>query len=195
MYGLINKAIEVFTLETYGTAEWRAVTSRADLGFSTVEAMLPYDADVTDQLMVAMADQLGRRREDLLEDLGTFLVTGPSLPAIRRLLRFGGVTYEEFLHSLEELSDRVRLSVQDLRLPELILTEDGDGRFRLQCQPGLPGFAYVLLGVLRAMADDYGALAVLDLTDQGQGGALITVSVVEHTFAEGRRFELGGTAQ
>ena len=31
-----------------------------------------------------------------------------------------------------------------------------------QRQPGLPGYAYVLMGVLRAMADDYGDLVFLD---------------------------------
>ena len=195
MHGLINTAIEAFARETYGQDLWLRVSDEAGLGFTSFEAMLSYEDGVTDRTITALACLLGRARDPLLEDLGTFLVTSPTLPAIRRLLRFGGVTYEDFLHSLEDLPDRVRLAVDDLSLPGLNLIEHGQGRFVLHCDPGLDGYGHVMVGVLRAIADDYGALAMLDhqgaRAGDSTGGEAISIAIIEDTYAEGRSFELG----
>ncbi len=61
----------------------------------------------------------------LLEDLGTYLVSHPNVQGLRRLLRFGGAGFIDFLHSLDELHDRARLAVPDLDLPQLELRDHG----------------------------------------------------------------------
>ena len=85
--------------------------------------MLVYDDDMTVRVLDALCADLNRPRAEMLEDLGTYLVSHPKMEDLRRLLRFGGVTYVEFLHSLDDLSDRVRLAVSDLCLPTLELRE------------------------------------------------------------------------
>jgi hypothetical protein len=129
----------------------------------------------------------------LLEDLGTYLVASPTTEAIRRLMRFAGATFEEFLHSVEDLPDRARLAVPDLVLPPIDLTEDQPGVFRLTIGPGLPGFATVLAGMLRTMADDYGALAVVESSAPDGDRTEVRVVLLDHAFAEGRRFDLAVT--
>ncbi|MCE8009376.1 heme NO-binding domain-containing protein [Aestuariivita sp.] len=191
MHGLINKGIERFVIDTYGQTTWLEVAGQARLGFTEFEAMLTYEPCLTDRMLATIAERLRRPREAVLEDFGTFLVASPSLPAIRRLMRFGGVTYQDFLHSLDELSDRVRLAMDDLILPQLTLIEQGQGQFRLRCKPGLEGFGHVMVGVLRAMADDYGALAVLDHHGYGEQGEEIAIAIVQDPFSEGKTFELG----
>ena len=191
MHGLINKAVEIFVIETYGADAWLSAMQRAETGVTEFEAMLGYPTEVTERVLDALVDGLGRNRDQLLEDLGTFLVTSRQLPALRRLLRFGGVSYDDFLHSLEELPDRVQLAVDDLRLPDLTLSGGQGGEYRLRCHPGLPGYGHVMIGVLRAMADDYGALAILDYHGEDDGGEAISVIIVQDAFAQGRRFELG----
>lgn len=191
MHGLINKAIEIFVRETYGSETWLRVVDQAGLGFQEFEAMLSYEPALTDRVLDAISHATSRPRDHALEDLGTFLVTSPALPALRRLLRFGGVDYAEFLHSLDEFPGRVRLSVEDLHLPDLTLTEMGAGHFRLRCGAGLPGFGHVMVGVLRAMADDYGTLAMLDHTGVSSGeDEVILISIVDSAFAEGKSFDL-----
>ncbi len=190
MHGLINKAIEIFVLETYGVASWQRVVDHAGLGFQEFEAMLSYEPALTERTLDAIAQITDRPRDHTLEDLGTFLVTSPGLPALRRLLRFGGVTYVDFLHSLDELPDRVRLAVDDLKLPTLTLIEKGSGHFRLRCAAGLPGYGHVMVGVLRAMADDYGTLAMLDHGGADGDGETILISIVKNAFAEGKSFAL-----
>ena len=81
-----------------------------------------------------------------------------------------------------------------LHLPAIELLENSPGQFDLVCQPGLPGFAHVLMGVLRAMADDYGDLVILDHRGTQDGAEVISITLVETDFAEGRTFDLGAHA-
>ncbi len=194
MHGLINRAIQAFVVSTYGEERWSDIMDSADLGFAQCEAMLLYTDEQSTKMLTAMEKQLERPLPEILEDTGTFLVSNPQVEALRRLLRFGGVNYVEFLHSLDDLPDRARLAVADLELPALELVENSSGQFDLICQPGLPGFAYVLMGVLRAMADDYGDLVILDHRGTQDGAEVISITLVETDFAEGRTFDLGAHA-
>lgn len=189
MHGLMNRAIQGFLRNTYGAGLWARIVSDARLDPDGFEAMLRYDDQLTETVLGLAASALGRDRETILEDLGTWLVSSPQGQPLRRLLRFGGVGFTDFLHSLEELPDRARLALPDLDLPALELTEVRPDLYRLCCH-GLPGFGHVLVGVLRAMADDYGALVMLDHAVRPDGNQDITVHLLAADFAEGKRFEL-----
>ncbi|MGE4324882.1 MAG: heme NO-binding domain-containing protein [Pseudodonghicola sp.] len=191
MHGLINRAIQSFVCNTYGEDRWRDVTEAAGLSFSDFEAMLTYEDDLTDNVLDALSGELRRDRSEILEDLGTYLVSHPAVEALRRLLRFGGETYVDFLYSLDELPGRARLAVNDLILPAMELREIRPGQFSLTCAPGLPGFGWVMMGILRAMADDYGALVMLEHAGARDGAEVIAITLVESAFSEGRSFELG----
>jgi hypothetical protein len=155
------------------------------------EPLLRYEDAVTLRLVDAAASRLGRPRESLLEDLGTYLVSHPNREGLRRLLRFGGVSFLDFLQSIDDLPGRGRLAVPDLDLPQLELQEEGGGRFLLACRGPHPAFATVMIGMLRAMADDYGALVLLEPAGKGADGAeLIAIDLLDQSFAEGRSFDL-----
>lgn len=191
MHGLINRAVQAFVISTYGEKRWSDIMDESGLGFTEFEAMLVYPEDQSSRMLRAVEKKLERPLPEILEDVGTFLVSNPQVEALRRLLRFGGVNYVDFLHSLDDLPDRARLAVSDLRLPGLELVEQAPGQFDLLCQPGVPGYAQVLMGVLRAMADDYGALVILDQTGTQDGVEVISITLIESEFAEGRAFDLG----
>ena len=194
MHGLINRAIQCFVTDSYGADKWVEATRVADLGFVEFESMLIYDDDVTPRMLDAVSHVLGRARNEVMEDIGTYLVSHPNVEALRRLLRFGGVDFVEFLHSLDDLPDRVRLAVSDLRLPRIELQDLASGQFSLICQSPIAGYGHVMMGVLRAMADDYGVLAVLEYAGSGRGVETIAITLVETEFAEGRAFDLGARA-
>ena len=194
MHGLINRAIQSFVCYTYGVERWHKVMERTELGFTEFEAMLVYKEEESMLVLRELSAELDRPLPEILEDMGTFLVSHPQLEPLRRLLRFGGVNYVEFLHSLDDLPDRARLAVSDLHLPTMELREYGADQFSLTCGPNLPGFCSVMVGVLRAMADDYGALVILDHHGGGESGESISITLIETAFAEGRSFELGARA-
>ncbi len=191
MHGLINRSLQAFLRDTFGPPLWAEVAEAAAINPNGFEAMLTYDDAVTDRLIDAASRALTRPREALLEDLGNYLV---SLEPIRRLLRFSGVDYADFLLSLDELPERARLAVDNIGLPDLWLTAEGQGQFSLQVGPGHPGFVPVFAGILRAMADDYGAFAIVDIgappDDPAAAPDLIRIELLESRFAQGRDFDL-----
>ena len=190
-HGLINRAFQGFLRETYGLAVWRRIALEAGLGFDSFEPLLIYRRTQTLSVIAAAARILDRPADTLMEDLGTSLVSNPKSDAVRRLLRFGGVTYIDFLHSLEEVRGRGRMAVPDLDLPVLELDEAGPQMYRLRCRSNLPGAGHVLIGLLRAMADDYGALALLDLESiDPDGGETVSIHLLDQNHAVARRFDL-----
>ena len=194
MHGLTNRAIECFLRDAYGVDAWLRVAHHAGLREPSFEAMLTYDDAVTEAVLAAATAELDKPREAFLEDLGTYLVSHPSTEALRRLLRFGGETFAEFLDSLGELPGRARLAVPDLELPALEVVDNGDGTALLHCRYRLAGYGHVLVGVLRTMADDYGALVLLDLVERSEGAETLSIAVHEAAFAPGRSFDLARSA-
>ena len=198
MHGLINRSIQYFVIDTYGPRSWEAVARLAGLKTLNFEAMLSYDDAVTDQVIEAGVQILGRPRETLLEDLGHYLVSNDSVTSVRRLLRFSGVNFVDFVNALEEFPERGHLALPDLDLPELELLDRGGGQFMLRCVAGLKGTGHIMVGMLRAMADDYGALVTLDNlgAEDGPEGAddgaeIISILIADHCLYAARPFHLG----
>ena len=191
MHGLINRSLQCFLLDTYGQSVWEAIVRDAGLGFASFEAMLTYDDDLTDRVINAGAAILHRPRETLMEDLGHYLVSHETQTSLRRLLRFSGVNFADFVNSLEELPERGRLALPDLDVPDLELTDHGAGHFTLICAASLQGVGHILVGLLRAMADDYGALVMLDTLDADDGAEVISIQIADQAFNEARPFSLG----
>lgn len=195
MHGLVNRAVQRFVTDAYSADKWLDVVREADLDFVEFEAMLTYEEVFTPRILDATAKVLDRPRADVMEDIGTYLVSHPNVEALRRLLRFGGDTFVDFLLSLDDLPDRARLAVSDLRLPEIELHEHADSRYSLVCRTQIAGFGHVMMGLLRTMADDYGALVFLEHSGAGAGIETVSITLVESAFAEGRSFELGARAE
>ncbi|WP_299965731.1 heme NO-binding domain-containing protein [uncultured Roseobacter sp.] len=191
MHGLVNKAIQSFVIDNYGATQWSAVVRVAHPGCTEFEAMWTYEDAITPRLLEASSDVLDRPYPELMEDIGAYLVSHPNLEPLRRLMRFGGMDFEDFLYSLDDLPDRARLAVADLELPRLDLRELGEGRYVLSCEGKIDGSGHLFLGLLRAMADDYGALVTLDHQGVQNGVEQVSITLLEAAFAEGREFELG----
>ena len=186
MDALLLRSLQGYVLDTFGTASWQQVCSTAGVAVPTFEPMLRYDPGTADRIAEVAAGVLGRSVDAIWEDVGTYLVTNPDREGVRRLLRFGGTCYADFLHSLEELPGRARLAMPHLDVPEMTLKEVGPDRFELRCQSALGGLQRVLVGLLTAMADDYGALCVIDAGTEGR----IWISILDRRHAEARQFDL-----
>jgi hypothetical protein len=191
MHGLINRSLECFLGDTYGADVWTDIAHGAGMEFVNFESMLEYEDALTFRVLAAAASRLSKSTDTILEDLGTYLVSDPKVESIRRLMRFGGVSFQEFLHSLDDLHDRVKLAVPDLDLPRLTLTGSHEtGEYRLVCNWKHRGAGRVLTGILRTMADDYGALVLLDDIEDCDGCEVLPIQVIETSFADGRDFSL-----
>ena len=194
MHGLINRAIQGYVRDMHSEDLWKQITRQAKLGFDSFETMLVYDIAQTEAVLKAAVQVLGRPREVILEDLGTYLVSHPGLDALRRLLRFGGMTFLDFLQTLEDTRGRGRLALNDIDLPELDLYEISPTLYTLQCRFPIEGSGHVIVGLLRAMADDYGVFVLLDHDGYSLEGEMILVQLLDVSFATGRSFDLTAKA-
>ena len=79
--------------------------------------MLAYEDGITYDLIDRLAKRQSKMHQDVLEDIGGYLVAEDSQASIRRLLRFGGATFEDFLLSLDDLNVRVVLALDILEMP------------------------------------------------------------------------------
>jgi Haem-NO-binding len=186
MDALLLRSLQSYVIDTFGTPSWQEVCRRGGMRVETFEPMLRYDQGTADRIALVAAEVLGRSVDTVWEDVGTYLVANPEREGVRRLLRFGGTSYSDFLHSLEDLPGRARLAMPDLELPDLTLQEVGPDRFELRCQSQQRGLQRVLVGLLTAMADDYGALCLIE------PGAddCTTISVLDRRHSEARQFDL-----
>jgi hypothetical protein len=96
----------------------------------------------------------------------------------------------DFVVSLEDIPDRATLALDDLILPRLEVISQTETEYRIKVQPIWRGFATVLAGALRAMADDYGALVFIDRVSPEVGWDHINLILFDTSFAEGRSFSL-----
>jgi hypothetical protein len=195
MHGLINRSIQCFVTETYGEPAWTSVAREAGGEWTDFESLQVYDDAVTTALLSAAARVLDKSAGRVLEDIGTWLVTNRQPDTVRRLLRFGGVDFVDFLHSLEDLPGRVRLAVNDLELPTMEVMQHAPDCFTVTLGACALNYSPVLLGLVQAMADDYGALAVIEQAGNGGGPYVLTVRLFQTDYAQGRDFQLGAVAR
>lgn len=193
MHGLINRGLQSFVTHQIGEAAWPKFAAESGIP-NKFESLLTYDDAVTDRFLHAGAAHLGLYKKEFLEDFGTFLATSSQTKMIRRLLRFGGMDYLDFLESLGELAGRVDLVVPNFNFPTLSLSDPAEDTKRIAIGPGIQGLPYVLVGILRAMADDYGALVEIRHLETGPGEDVIQVRVISTEFAPQRAFDLAGVA-
>jgi hypothetical protein len=186
MDALLLRSLQNYVLDTFGVSTWQEICRSAGLIVETIEPMLRYDSGLADRTADVAAGVLGRPVEAIWEDVGIYLVTNPDREGVRRLLHFGGTSFADFLHSLEELPGRARLALPDLDPPDVTLDEVGPDRFELRCRSHLRGTQRVLAGMLTAMADDYGALCLIEVGDDD----CTAISVLDSRHAAARRFDL-----
>lgn len=162
MHGLVNRGLQAYVRDIFSVDVWEDACTEAGLSFFNFETMLTYEDEITDRLIDAVAGSLGRSRPEVLEDFGTYVVSEQKLATVRKLLRFGGEDYEEFLMSLEDAHDRAKIAIPDLDVPQFEVESLERNRFRLHYTFQKRGYGAVFLGLLRGMADAYGALVFID---------------------------------
>lgn len=195
MLGVVNKAVEEFVITVHGGAVWQEVLRDIGTPGFRFEPMLMYEDEKSYALIRALSKRLSKPQQDILDDIGTYLVTPPNGGALRRLLRFSGSSFDDFLFSLDDLNDRVDLALPDLQLPQIMVIPQTIDRVHVRVSQTWSGFAYVLQGLLSAMADDYGTLVFLDVRRDITDSACIEVILIENNFSAGINFDMIGGAR
>jgi len=181
MNRLIDHTLRAFLSSTYGDGLVRFVSVETDV--LKMDAEMSVVQFATAGLNRAAA-HLSKPASEMFEDLGAWITR---LEPIRRLLRFSGRDFQDFLLRLEELPGRAVLELPALRVPPLLVEAEDHSVWLIMADPE-PSWQHFLMGMIRSMADDYGALCVLSVEGSG-----IRVDICDNQFAEGRRFSLQET--
>jgi hypothetical protein len=192
MQRLLFRALREFVCDGYGEATWDMIAEKSGQPALVAGRIVNPKKNEIPNMLAAASQILKTGEQGLLEDLGTFLVSREGTGKMRRLLRFTGASFVEFLLSLDELPDRIRLALPDLEVPEIGVVQHGDEQIQVSCGPGQPGLISLLVGLIRAMADDYGALATVDRMgpENRDGSGCLVLRVHDSTFSNGRGFSL-----
>lgn len=176
MHRLVQRAIEEFIIATYGSDVWTKVAA------GSRHRITSNDETHGQKVMHAASGELGKPYVEMWEDLGAWLAR---LEPMRRLLRFSGRDFKDFLQNIVDLPDYTRMVVPDLKMPGMtVVTEDEVLRILVRRRD--PEWIHAIAGVVRVMADDYGALGLIWVEPDG-----IAVQVSDDSFAEARDFHLG----
>ncbi|MDO5656882.1 MAG: heme NO-binding domain-containing protein [Paracoccus sp. (in: a-proteobacteria)] len=182
MHGLILYCIEMFIRDRRGDSAWADVAQSGGFERHGFDAFRHYPPDTLARLIGAGSARLGLEPSEFLDDLGQWLTM---IEQVRRILRFSGSCYADFILALEYLHLRGEMTLPGLDLPQIRAARRGAGGFRLEIGDGPPEWAAVICGITRAMADDFGALACVSAE-----GRLIEIEISDDAFSPGRDFSL-----
>lgn len=192
MHGLFLRALQNYVGVTFGAEPLARALAAAGAPAEGFEPLLRHERAMVRRFLGHAAAELGRPVEAVLEDVGTFIIMGDGYAPARRLLRFGGASFGDFLLSIEDLPDRARLALPDDAFPPLDLADQGGGQFRLTAATDCWEIGHVMVGILRAMADDYGALVMIEAEAPGPSTTSVAIRLLDARFAAGRLFDLAG---
>lgn len=182
MIGLINKSIEGFLRQNYGDAVWVEIAMSANVDQHGFLDLSSSDGRITRKILMASARRLGKLPSEVIEDLGAWLVR---LEPVRRLLRFSGNSFHEFVTALDELPGRTRLVLPAMSVPSLSVKILDANTYLIGHDEIPSGWVWGVSGVLRGMADDYGALVIINVC-----GNWVTLTVASSQHSRGRPFTL-----
>ena len=114
---------------------------------------------------------------------------------VRRLLRFGGAYFHDFLFSSNEFNARIDLIMPGLNLPKINIVCGAKNQLPIRLVPSWSEFTYLCIVILHVMADDYGALIRLAHFAH-TGLAVIQITLVDDRLAvaQGFKFAARGTS-
>lgn len=176
MNSLINRAIEEFLRATHSEALVREVAEEATAGRPAAPG-----ASFGTPVLERAAARLSKPLPEMVEDMGGWMTR---VEPIRRLLRFSGRDFRDFLLRLDELPGRTHLVLHELVVPRLQVEADERSVWLVMLQHD-PVWQHLLVGLIRGMADDYGALCLISVEERS-----IRVDIWDEQFAEGRCFSL-----
>jgi len=162
MHGMINRGLQCYIRDIHGVDVWEEICERAELSFYSFETMLVYDDQTTEDLLRNCGDLIQRNRTEILEDFGTYVVSDAALASVRRLLKFGGTSFVDFLMSLNFVHDRAKMAVPELDVPFMDVHCPAQNKYIVSARFAKRGYGAALLGLIRALADDYGALITIE---------------------------------
>ncbi len=157
MYGMVNEGIKTFIVSNHDDQTWHSICERAGIGHTDFERMSSYDDEVTYKLVGAICDHTGLEADEVLRVFGNYWIEFAGGSNFGNLMRLAGNTFLERLDGLDDMHDRILVSMPHLKPPsfELEPTEQ-EGVHRLHYYSPREGLTAMVIGLLHGLAADTG---------------------------------------
>ncbi|MHA7774197.1 heme NO-binding domain-containing protein [Roseibium sp. M-1] len=156
MYGMVNEGIRTFILSNHGAEAWRTICNKAGLEEREFERMSSYDDAITYDLVGAICDYTGLTAPEVLNVFGKYWVEYAGGSNFGSLLRLSGRSFVEQLKGLDDMHDRVLLSMPHLKPPSFEVDQTGERTCVLHYFSERDGLAPMVEGLLHGLARETG---------------------------------------
>lgn len=156
MYGLVNNGVRTFVLESHGEETWQDICAKAGTSHDEFETMTAYDDALTYSMVGAVSETLDLPSDKVLEVFGEYWVGYAKSTAIGRLIDQGGETLWDRIRGLDDMHERIQMTMPDLEPPSFDLEELDDGSCHLHYYSKREGLAPMVIGLLHGLAEECG---------------------------------------
>ncbi len=151
MYGMVNQGVQSFITENFGEDDWKDICTKAGLKDENFEGMLTYPDDVTYNLVGVICKKYDMAAEDVLKTFGDYWVDYSGKTRIGQLLRFGGQDVIERLENLNDMHERIKMSMPHLKPPGFEF-EQGEGNVhKLHYASDREGLEPMVIGLVQGL--------------------------------------------
>lgn len=152
MYGMVNEGIRTFIETNHGPETWGAICTAAGVERTNFERMASYDDAVTYDLVGAICDHTGLSGAEVLEVFGRFWVDYVGGSSFGNLLKITGKTFVERIEGLDEMHERILISMPHLKPPSFEIEHVNEANYRLHYYSERDGLAPMVIGLLHGLA-------------------------------------------
>lgn len=156
MYGMVNQGIRAFIVENFSEETWNDLCVKAGLKEREFESMLTYPDKITYDLVGAISDTFKMKPQDVLSKFGNYWVNYSSSSQIGQVLRFGGSSLIERLSTLDEMHQRVQMSMPHLKPPSFEFELGPDNVHKLHYASERENLEFMVIGLVHGLAKECG---------------------------------------
>jgi len=152
MYGLVNKALQEWTIKEHGQEIWRTIKSQSDLETELFVNMQTYDDAITYNMVGKASEITNIPAGEILESLGQFWIEFTAEQGYGKMLRMAGNSFPAFLKNLNNLHERVGSTYHDLQPPGFTCIEVNEKNLILKYESDRDGLSPMVVGLLKGLA-------------------------------------------
>ena len=131
MYGLVNKAIKHFVIETHDKQTWSAISEKASVDDDMFLAMEAYDDKITYDLVHAASNHLSIEASEILTAFGEYWIEFAEKQGYGSMLDLAGNNIADFTKNLDLMHTHIAQSYQKMRPPSFHCEELSSNSLKL----------------------------------------------------------------
>jgi len=170
MKGIINKGVQDFVTEKFGSESWDRIKSLAGCSEPFFAASHDYPDETTLALVEASSKLSGLSPEEVMVEYGRYVVPNTLKRHYATYLKLAGSSPREFLLNMDRVHSEVTKSIADAKPPRFEYEELPDGRLLMHYHSSRR-LCSVLRGLILGVGDLFGQILEVKETSCMQRGA------------------------